>query len=116
MDVLQEIPLFKNAVCFPFLPRLSTLRVTACYVTALFLRSVNLPRRRFQQDRQCMYDVTLRRIRETIAIVEKQKIHISLGVCVCAYACVCACVRAGGGVVGCGCLHGRRVVLARLLP
>jgi hypothetical protein len=40
-----------------------------------------------QQDRQCMYDVTLRRIHETTITVEKQY-YIFLCVCVC----VCECV------------------------
>ena len=41
------------------------------------------------QQRQCMYNVTLRRVRETTLDVEKQSIR---HICVCV--CVCVCVRA----------------------
>jgi hypothetical protein len=44
-----------------------------------------------QQDRQCTYNVTLRRVRQTIVAVEKQKqvLHISLYYFVRASVCVC---------------------------
>jgi len=34
-----------------------------------------------KQDRQCTYDVTLRRVRETIVAVEKQEVLLILSVC-----------------------------------
>ena len=47
----------------------------------------------FKQWRQCTYYVTLRRLRETIVVVESNKHYIFLSVCVCV--CVCARARAG---------------------
>jgi hypothetical protein len=46
------------------------------------------------EDRQCTYNVILRRVHETIVTVEKQKVlHIGLRVHACAWACACAYVR-----------------------
>jgi hypothetical protein len=47
-----------------------------------------------EQDRQYMYNITMRRVNEAIVAVEKQYV-LHIGLCVHACACVCACVRAG---------------------
>jgi hypothetical protein len=44
-----------------------------------------------EQNRQCTYNVTSRRVQETIVAVEKQYV-LHIGLCVCA----CACVWGGG--------------------
>jgi hypothetical protein len=49
---------------------------------------------KIQQDRQCSYHVTLRRIHGTIAAVEKEYYIFSLSLSVWVRACVCVC---GGG-------------------
>jgi hypothetical protein len=47
---------------------------------------------RIKPDRQCTYNVTMRRVHKTIVAVEKQQVlHIRLCVCVCVCVCVFAC-------------------------
>jgi hypothetical protein len=57
-----------------------------------------------QQDRQCTYNVTLRRVHETAGAVEKQQelgLHTSTYLCVC----VCVCVWVGGCTDTCVCFR-----------
>jgi hypothetical protein len=55
-----------------------------------------------EQDSQCRYNVTLRRVYETTVAEERQQVlHISVCVCVCLRACACmwVCVYGCGRVV-----------------
>jgi hypothetical protein len=56
-----------------------------CYSLEVTTRSnLTLTEGNHEQDRQCTYHVTLRRVRATIAAVEKQKLLHTL--CLCLYA------------------------------
>jgi hypothetical protein len=60
-----------------------------------------------KQDRQCAYNVTIRRVRESLLVWKSNKYYIFVCVCPRArgsgrmHACVCVCVCMGG-------LHGKR--------
>jgi len=47
-----------------------------------------------QQDRQCTYNVTLRRVRATIVAVEKQRVLLNLNACICSGGCLACNARA----------------------
>ena len=51
--------------------------------------------RKSKQDRQCMYNVTLRRVREPLLMWKSNKYFLLLSVCVRACVCACAGVRVG---------------------
>ena len=57
-----------------------------------------------KQDRQCTYDVTLRRVQETIIAVQKQSV-LHIGLCVHACACVRACGYPGAWACACAYVH-----------
>jgi hypothetical protein len=67
------------------------LRVRVHGTVAQFLRT---PLWQEQQDRQCTYNITLRRVRGTMVAVESNKQYKFVCVCGCpgAWACACACV------------------------
>ena len=65
----------------PGMPEESTLK--QCYLTSLLISKLYWVSGKWKQDRQCTYNVTLRRDRATIVVVEKQEVLRILNVCFC---------------------------------